>query len=610
MSTDTPIVRSRAGRPGSWVILLLVAGGCLYAGMRWHETLERWLVPSTVAGRPAAVAGESPERKQLWTCGMHPQVIQDHPGDCPICHMKLTPMVGDGASKSPGDSGVVVIDPAIVQRMGVRVAEVTQGPLAQTLRAFARITEAESAHRDVNLRVSGWIQNLHANTDGMSVRKGEALFDLYSPELRLAIEELISAHRSAKTIASDTNSSLRETSESLVAAAESRLLALDLSPEQVKEFGSMERAPLVVSIVSPVDGHITEKAGVYTGSSVTAGQRVLRIAQRTTMWVEGRVPEGDLGRVRIGQKMRARVDAYPGRAFEGEVIFIHPHLDEMTRTALVRMQLANHDGALHEGMYANLDIEVGSGELAVLVPREAIIDSGESQVVFVSAGKGRYEPRRVVMGLGGEKGLVQVLSGLKAGEQVVASGQFLVDSESRLREAIAKFLDQSPAAAVPAGGAKSSSDVKVLRISVSPAKVDAVVAGYLALAEALGATQKEDSPLKVEELVASIHALHAEVTVPEGVRLITSAASAAEAMKGQSLDRQRELFKALSALVIDLVEAMPPSPAIVASLYVVNCPMAKGDWLQRTREVANPYYAQEMKECGSVVRSVGAKGGK
>ena len=443
MTTETnPVVRTPRGRPFSFALLLLVGAGGIYVGMRWHTPCARGRGPRG-AGLPPPAAGPPAAERQLWTCGMHPQVIQDHPGDCPICHMKLTPLLNAGAegtsapspdspgasaqdrkikywwdpmmdppyiSSEPGKSpmgmdlvpvyedeaqpagAAVVIDPAIVQNMGIRTAEVTEGPLDETLRVTALITEPEPGHRDINLRVSGWIQTLYANTDGMEVKQGDPLFDLYSPELRLAIEELIAARGAVGAADAEAGTALRETSASLAAAAEGRLLTLGLTPEQIAEFGALEHAPAVVTFLSPIDGHITEKMGVYAGAAVMAGEQVFRLAQRTTMWVEARVPEGSLGRVRVGQKASARVDAYPGRAFEGEVIFIHPHLDMMTRTALVRLALPNHDYALHEGMYATVEIGLGDAERATLAPREAVIDTGESQVVFVSAGGGRLPP--------------------------------------------------------------------------------------------------------------------------------------------------------------------------------------------------------------------------
>lgn len=663
MSTETaPVIAPRRGRLGLLVVLLLVAGGGIYAGMRWHLTFERWLVPHGGAAAPEGGDQAGGTKRELWTCGMHPQVIQDHPGDCPICHMKLTPLA-TGAESAPAPAGaaadagvadegravkywwdpmmnppyisdkpgtspmgmdlvpvyedgaqpagaVVVIDPAVVQNMGVRTAEVTEGTLAESIRVTALIDEAEPGHLDVNLRVSGWIQTLYANADGMEVREGDPLFDLYSPELTLAIEELISARRAVERAAGGSADSLRATSESLKTAAETRLMSLGLSREQIADLGASDHAPAVVTFRSPMNGHVTEKAGVYTGSSVTAGQFVLRLAQRTTMWVEGRVSEGALGRVRVGQTARARVDAYPGRTFEGAVIFIHPHLDEMTRTAMVRMVLPNHDHALHQGMFATIDIDTGGSERVLLVPREAVLDTGESQLVFVSAGQGRFEPRRVVMGRSGTDGQVQILSGLTAGEHVVTSGQFLLDSESRLREAIAKFLGQAPV--VPdttSSGASLTAPGASAGDEPSNAGADAVVRAYLPLAESLGGTPKDDAPLTVDALITAIHALRGDAS-PNRAALIDNAATAAEALKGQTLDTQRDRFKALSAAVIGLLDALPPSPAVRSSLFVVHCPMAKADWLQQTRDVANPYYADSMKACGSVVRRVSEKGAR
>jgi hypothetical protein len=289
----------------------------------------------------------------------------------------------------------------------------------------------------------------------------------------------------------------------------------------------------------------------------------------------------------------------------------------MTRTALVRMAMPNPDGVLRSAMYAIADIDVGSTDPVALIPREAVIDTGEKQLVFVSTGKGRFEPRNVAIGLSGEQGLVEVRSGLKVGESVVSSGQFLIDSESRLREAIAKFLagkSSGGAAAAPSGDKPAPATKPPARpIAISPAaqaRVDAIVSAYLALAESLGEVQKDATPLKPEGLIAAVHALHGEVSGAEGgaTRLVSEAAKAAESLTGKPIDQQREAFKSVSAAVIALIDAMPPSPKVAESLFVLNCPMAKADWLQRKADVANPYYADDMKECGSVVRPVSPKG--
>lgn len=663
-ATQRPPSRTLGARR-RWVGLLLLlavfAGGGLYVGVRWHDTFERWLVRST-GSAPSMVTGSDAGRKQLWTCGMHPQVIQDHPGECPICHMKLTPlMTGDTSSSTPvaatgpdrassqdrkvkywwdpmmsppyisdkpGKSPMgmdlvavyedqaqsagpaVVIDPAVVQNMGVRTAVVAEGKLVQRVRVTANVTEPESARRDINLRVSGWVENLYASTDGMAVKKGDPLFDLYSPDLRLAIEELISAHKASVLPGRDAGSNLEQTNASLVEAAERRLSTLGLTTEQIAELGGMQHAPSVVTFTSPIDGLVVEKSGVYTGSAVSAGQVVLRLADRSTMWVEAQVPEGTLNRIHVGQRAAVRMNAAPERVFEGEVVFIHPNLDEMTRTALVRMAMPNPDGALRRGMYATIEINAGSDVPVVLVPREAVIDTGETRVVFLSAGSGKFEPRRVVVGGSGDDGMVQIVSGLEVGETVVTSGQFLLDSESRLREAIAKFLGQRAAGETASPGVASPTAPVAVFPASTQEQVDALVLAYFALAEALGKVQQETAPLRPDGLLATAHSLHGAATDATAKKLVSEVAAAAEALRGKPIDSQREMFKRVSASVIPIIDSLPPSSKAVARVYVVHCPMAKADWLQRSTEIANPYYADEMKECGSVVRTIGRSTGE
>lgn len=591
MTTNPAPGRTRG--PGLAIALLVVAAGAAYAGMRWHSTLERWLVPGAGSTAAAGASGEpnaGPGAKQLWTCGMHPQVIQDHPGDCPICHMKLTPL-GAGAAS---DSGGVVVDPAVVQNMGVRTFDVAEGTLPETLRLAATIAEPETGRVDVNLRVSGWIQTLYAATEGMEVRKGDPLFDLYSPDLRLAVEELIAARKAEASGGAVPGLSL-------AAAAESRLEALGLSKDQIAELGGMDHAPEFIKFLSPLDGHVTDKMDLYSGSAVMPGQRVLRLSQRAAMWAEGRIHERDLAAVRTGLKATVRVDALPGRTFEGVVTFVHPHLDPMTRTGLVRVAIDNPGGLLRDAMFATMTLDVGSDDRTPLAPREAVIDSGDAQIVLIALPKGRFEPRRVTVGRSGAGGLVQLLSGVKPGEKVVASGHFLLDSESRLREAVSKFLGAKPD--------PTEAPIPALNLVLPAEKVDAAVAAYLPLAETLGAVQTPATAIDPGPLAAALRAL-GDGGSPGAGRFIAAVAAAAEALQGQPLDRQRELFKKLSAEMITLVEAAPPSPAVADALFVVNCPMAPGDWLQRTREVANPYYAEEMKACGSVLRPVGKKGEK
>ncbi len=589
--------QSSPPRWGRQLLLLIALIGAVVGGAYWHEPILRAL------GRGAPAASEKPSAGQLWTCGMHPQVIQDHPGECPICHMKLTPMVGGaaGGNDSTGAPGSVVIDPVVVQNMGVRTVPVTRGLLARHVRAAGSIVEPETGRTDISLRVSGWIEKLHAGTEGMVVRRGEPLFDLYSPDLRLAIEELIAARRAGGL---DSTGAMKGAGEALVGAARRRLQTLGLSADQIERMGALENAPEVVTISSPIDGVVVEKAGVYTGSAVVAGQMVMRLADRSTMWVEARVPEGMLGRVAIGQHAIVRVDALDGRAIGGEVVFVHPNLDEMTRTAIVRMGVPNPDGLLRSGMYGVVEIDAGSSAEVTIVPREAIIDSGESRIVFVSQGHGRFEPRRVTLGERGDGGMVEVESGLAPGEMVVASGQFLLDSESRLREAVAKFLTGATEPPPASAGARREVDA-----SVSSDVIDKVVAEYLGVVEPLGEEKPETPPARVDGLLGAIDALARRAEGADAGRLAAQARDAVGALRGQTTQRQRELLKPASAAIIAIVDAMAPSRALASDLYVAHCPMVDAQWIQRSTTLANPYYAEDMKECGTIERALARPAG-
>jgi multidrug efflux pump subunit AcrA (membrane-fusion protein) len=390
-----------------------LAGLVLVAGLAGLAA-GRWLVPATTPRRPAAGPAAA---KRLWTCGMHPQVLRDAPGNCPICGMELTPVE---TGRGPG----VTIDPAVVQNMGVRTATVVEDALRTTVRAAGALEEAEPARHDVNLRVSGWVTRLYANVEGIHVTKGMPLFELYSPEVQVAVGELIAARRAGAP---------------LYATVAGKLRLWDLQPAEIERLAALERAPETVTFTSPVNGHVVVKS-IVEGGAVQAGQQVLRIVDHSSLWLTAQVFEQQLPLVRLGQPATATLPAMPGRVFTGEVLFVHPHVDPMTRTAMVRFVIPNPDLALRPGMYATVEIAAEVAARALLVPRESVIDTGTRRVVFLAREAGHFEPREVTTGATGNDGMVQVLSGLAAGETVVTSGQFLLDAESRFQEAIQKHL--------------------------------------------------------------------------------------------------------------------------------------------------------------------------
>jgi RND family efflux transporter MFP subunit len=421
----------------------------------------------------------TPEVKQLWHCGMHPQVIQDHPGECPICHMALTPMNGGGQASTkgaeqkvlywwdpmlgtssisdhPGKSAIgmdlvpvyaesagpdVEIDPAIVQNMGVRTAQVVRGPLSKTVRTVGILTLPEPGMFDVSLKVTGWIDKLHANQEGMHIEKGAPLFEVYSPELQVAVQELISAVKISKTMSSDTIESGQRDAKALVNSAKRKLLLWGIAEEDISAIEQQDEPPRDIVFRSPITGHVEEKM-VVEGASVEPGAKLLRIADHTKMWLEAQVYADDISLVKTGQEISARIEGLGEKNVVGTIAFISPHVDPATRTVKVRGTFDNPDLELKPGMYATATIATKQVGDAIILPREAIIDTGSRQIVFVADGSGHFSPRKVSVASSGDDDKVAVSSGLAPGELVVTSGQFLIDVESRTIEATQKLISR------------------------------------------------------------------------------------------------------------------------------------------------------------------------
>jgi hypothetical protein len=303
-----------------------------------------------------------------------------------------------------------------------------------------------------------------------------------------------------------------------------------------------------------------------------------------------------------------RVDAAPGRVIEAEVSFVHPHLDMESRTALVRLSIPNADHSLRQGMFASVEIALdtsGAGDVPV-VPREAVIDTGLRRVVFVARGNGRFEPVDVAVGSSGDGGVVQILSGLERGDTVVVSGQFLLDAESRIREAVRRHLDRGLPGHEPEPPSATETVAERAPPGEAPkAQVDAVFALYLEIAERLGGVAEDADRFDVGPLARAARDLAARARGPTH-DLAQRMAEAADALSRTQGEERRRGFAPLSEIAIALADRAPPSTAIAPSLFVVHCPMAPGSWLQTRAGVENPYYATAMNTCGEVVRTIAA----
>ena len=323
----------------------------------------------------------------------------------------------------------VMLTPAQAAAIGVTYATVERGPLFRVVRTVGQIVPAESKLADITPKIDGFIERLFVDATGVPVRRGQPLLTLYSPMLVTAQQELLTALQLAAAVDSSQAEAWRN-AHALLVAARRRLAYWDISPSQIARLERTSEVTKALTLTAPFDGVVLEKM-VVAGQAVMAGMKLYRLADLSTVWVEGEVFEQDLAAVGAGVPARVDVAAYPGQSFVGRVSFVSPVVDEQSRTARVRVALPNPGRALRPGMYATLYFDARLGDDLLSLPGDAIVMTGQRDLVFVARPDGMLEARQVTLGArAGDR--VQVLQGVRAGERVLASANFLVDAESRL----------------------------------------------------------------------------------------------------------------------------------------------------------------------------------
>jgi Cu(I)/Ag(I) efflux system membrane fusion protein/cobalt-zinc-cadmium efflux system membrane fusion protein len=349
-----------------------------------------------------------------------------------------------------GEEGTIRVDPNTVQSIGVRTATVTTGELKKTIRTVGRVAYDESRITSVNSKVTGWIEKLHVDTTGQEVRKGEPLIDIYSPALVSAQQEYLIARGHFEKVKGSPFPDVVKSAREMLASARKRLDYWDIDDAQIATLERTGEVRKTLTLYSPFNGVVVSKA-VFDGTRVMTGMELFRIADLSRIWVQADVYEYELPWVKRGVPVTVTLDYLPGKKFHGTVTYVYPYLEGKTRTATARIELDNPGMQLKPDMYAHVELQPRVMGNTVLIPSDAIIRSGIRNVVFIARGEGRFQPREVSLGLEGEDGTVQVLSGLSGGERIVVSAQFLLDSESNLKEALKKFqggvADSPPAAA-------------------------------------------------------------------------------------------------------------------------------------------------------------------
>ena len=473
------------------------------AGLILVDPFDWRLIHGVRTGIASWIGILSPQRDtqegQLWTCGMHPQVIRQGPGSCPLCGMRLSPLKGSTAGREgsgmhregsgmhsegsgtdhdmshsgrsrgsingggvsdepathsadrrlmdsmeaePGTrhQDVVRIDPSFVQNFGVQSAAIRRVDLSFTIRTVGNLVHDEGKMSWINTKFDGWIEKAHVNYVGEPVEEGQKLLEIYSPELVTSQEEYLQAMEYAERLSGKDYPEVAERARSLVESSRRRLDHWHIDLEQIRQLEESREPRHTVTLVSPVSGVVVEKMDeALEGMRVHPGMNLYKIADPSSLWVEAEVFEHQIPWLQIGQTAAIEIPSLPGRRFRGAVRFLSPAFSGRTRTLQVSLELMDPDPSLRADMYANVTFDVSSVRGALAVPEDSVIHSGRRNLVVLDLGNGAFQVREVALGRNGN-GFWEVTKGLSEGDRVVISSQFLIDSESRLKEAIRKIV--------------------------------------------------------------------------------------------------------------------------------------------------------------------------
>ena len=403
------------------VILLVAAGGGGY---------YLWRHKQSGKGEQQAKKGE--EAKVQYTCAMHPFIIKDTPGSCPICGMTLIKKVA-GAQASEQELamlGHVSLSPTQTVMANVATTEAKVMPLNKEVNAVGIVQYDQARQAKVTAWVAGRIDRLNVNTVGAYVSKGRPVAEVYSPDLVSAQQEYLLALKSREQLKNSSVSSISLGGDGLVGSARQRLKLMGVRDEQIVGLEKAGQPNIRLPIYTPLSGVVIEKMA-QEGQYVEAGMPLFSIADLSTVWVEVEVYENEFPNIKLGQTVNILSQSYPDKTFRGKVAFIYPFLDPKTRTVKVRVELSNPGLKLKPDMFVNAMIKVPLGS-AIVVPVAAVMDTGKRQVVWVESKPGMFEPRDVKVGArDGDR--IQIISGVSAGEKVASSGGYLIDSEAQLK---------------------------------------------------------------------------------------------------------------------------------------------------------------------------------
>ena len=434
-----------------------------------------FLAPTLTSDSAVAEQAHEDEEGQLWTCGMHPDIILEEPGDCPICGMNLVPLnkvggktesgereilywrapmdpneIYDEPGKSKmgmdlvpvyadevGGAGIVKIDGALQQQMNLQTVVARRRDLQKEIYTNGVLVPDERKEYAVTTKVSGWVDELYINYTGQEVRKGEKLLEIYSPELVSAQEEVLTAIKYKGSVENSRDDRIKKSGNQLLENSLRKLRLLDIPEPDINKLLEEGEVKRTLTLYAPFDGIVLKK-NVNEGEKIMAGKTLFQIADLKNMWLKADLYENELPLISVGTPAEITFNYFPGKKYYAKISFIYPTVDPKTRTVQVRLDIPNRDLKLKPSMYAIVKIAGKTVANVITVPEQSIIRSGKEDIVIVALGEGKFKPSSVTLGQYAE-GYYQVLDGLTEGTRVVTNSQFLIDSESNLRSAVTKF---------------------------------------------------------------------------------------------------------------------------------------------------------------------------
>ena len=377
-------------------------------------------------------ATQKDKKVLYWRAPMNPNEVYDHPGKSKM-GMDLVPVYEDEAS---GD-GIVTISGAVQQNMNVKTAKVETKNLSSQVITNGILQTDEQKEYIVNTKVSGWVEKLYVNYTGQEVKKGQKLIDIYSPELVAAQQELITALSYGSSVMNSSDKSIAGSGKDLINNSVRKLELLDVPDSEIKRIENTKEIKKYVTLYAPFDGTVIHK-NVIEGQKIGAGTPLLKIANLDNLWLLADIYEYELPKIQLGSPADITFTFLPGKTFNSKISFIYPTLDDKTRTVKVRFDIPNYNGQLKPSMFANIIINGKNLGDYPVIPEQAVLRTGQKDIVILALGDGKFKPVEVKLGDYSD-GYYQVLNGINAGNTIVTSAQFLIDSESNLRAALSQF---------------------------------------------------------------------------------------------------------------------------------------------------------------------------